>query len=43
VNEDGEFFFELENLEPQVGQTDSTWDIRLVHQRGVECATITLP
>ena len=43
VNEDGEFFFALENLEPPEGKTSATWDIRLVHEGGVECTTITLP
>jgi hypothetical protein len=43
VNEDGKFLLELQNLEPPFGQTSATWDIRLAHERGVECATITLP
>ncbi len=43
VKDDGEFFFALENLEPPEGQISATWDIRLVHERGVGCATITLP
>jgi hypothetical protein len=43
VDSDGRFFFQLEHLEPPNGQTSATWDIRLVHRRGVECATVTLP
>ena len=43
ANDNGEFYFELENLEPPPGQASVTWDIRLMHERGVECTTITLP
>jgi len=39
----GEFVFELKGLLPLEGQTSAAWDIRFIHARGVECATITLP
>jgi hypothetical protein len=47
ADQQGEFFMELSGLE--LGQTSlegsytATWDIRLIHARGVACATITLP
>ena len=47
ADEQGEFSFDLGGL--QLGQgssgdpTTATWDIRLIHARGVACATITLP
>ncbi len=43
VDEHGEFSFELIGLQPLEGQANATWDIRLVHRRGVACAAITLP
>lgn len=39
----GEFSVDLPGLVPLEGQTSATWDIRFIHSRGVECATITLP
>lgn len=39
----GEFSMDLPGLIPLEGQSSSTWDIRFIHSRGVECATITLP
>jgi hypothetical protein len=43
ADEQGEFSFELTGLRPLEGQASATWDIRLVHRRGVACAEITLP
>jgi len=50
VRESGELFtdlnwsdFRADLLEPPEGQLSATWDITLVHVRGVECAAITLP
>jgi hypothetical protein len=43
ADEQGEFSFELTGLQPLEGQASATWDIRLVHRRGVACAAITLP
>ncbi len=50
VNEKGEFFADLNGseynvdvLKPPEGQTSATWEFRLVHERGVECARITMP
>ncbi len=43
ANAKGEFIYKLGGLNPLTGQTSATWDIRLIHSRGVECATITLP
>jgi hypothetical protein len=39
----GMFSLELTGLAPLRGQSRSTWDVRLVHARGVACAKITLP
>ena len=39
----GNFSFEHGGLFPPEGETNATWDIRFIHARGVECATITLP
>jgi hypothetical protein len=39
----GEFTTDSPGLIPLKGQTSAIWDIRLIHSRGVECATITLP
>lgn len=39
----GEFIFVLKGLIPLEGETSATWDIRFIHARGVECATVTLP
>jgi hypothetical protein len=43
ANEHGEFSLELTGLQPLEGQTKATWDIRLVHARGVACTEITMP
>jgi hypothetical protein len=43
ADEQGEFSFELTGLQPLEGQARATWDIRLVHRRGVACTEITLP
>jgi hypothetical protein len=43
ANAKGEFIFKETGLHPLTGQTSATWDIRFIHARGVECATITLP
>jgi hypothetical protein len=34
---------ELTGLQPLDGQSKATWDIRVVHRRGVACAEVTLP
>ena len=39
----GEFRTDQAGLNPLQGQTSAIWDIRLIHSRGVECTTITLP
>jgi len=39
----GNFSFEQGGLFPPKGETSATWDIRFIHSRGVECATIILP
>lgn len=43
ADENGEFSIDLPGLVPLEGQTRATWDIRFIHARGVECATVTLP
>ncbi len=43
ADEHGEFSLELTGLQPLEGQTKATWDIRLVHARGVACTEITMP
>jgi hypothetical protein len=43
VNENGEFYSELSRLDPVEEKVSMTWDIRLQHSHGVECATIILP
>ena len=43
VDEHGEFSLQLTSLQPLEGQTKATWDIRLVHARGVACTEITMP
>lgn len=43
ADENGEFSFNLTGLFPVEGQSSATWDIRVVHSRGVECTAITLP
>ena len=43
ADEKGMFSIELYGLDPIGGQSRSTWDVRLVHARGVACAEITLP
>ena len=39
----GEFRTDQAGLSPLPDQTSAIWDIRLIHSRGVECASITLP
>ena len=39
----GNYLFEQGGLIPPAGEISATWDIRFIHARGVECATITLP
>ena len=50
VNENGEFFsdmnwkfWDVDILELPEGQPTTTWEFRVEHADGVECATITLP
>ncbi|HLO32890.1 MAG TPA: hypothetical protein VK249_27345 [Anaerolineales bacterium] len=50
VGADGEFYSDLnwrlwdvDILKPPEGEPSATWEFRLVHARGVECARITLP
>ena len=43
VLENGEFYNELSRLDPPEEKVAITWDIRLQHSRGVECASIILP
>jgi hypothetical protein len=43
ADERGEFSASLSGFMPLEGQTSATWDIRFIHSRGVECATITFP
>ena len=43
ADEHGEFTIDLPGLQPVQGQSKVTWDIRLIHRRGVACASITLP
>lgn len=47
ADEQGEFSIDLSGLElgsmSLEGPYTATWDIRLIHVRGVACATITLP
>jgi hypothetical protein len=43
IDDTGEFYLELDRLDPPDGQAAATWDIRLAHTRGVECTMITLP
>jgi hypothetical protein len=37
----GDFSIVLSGLRP-LGEESVTWDVRLIHERGVECATITI-
>lgn len=39
----GEFRTDQSGLSPLPDQTSAIWDIRLIHSRGIECTTITLP
>jgi hypothetical protein len=39
----GEFRTDQSGLSPLPDQTSASWDIRLIHSRGIECTTITLP
>ncbi len=43
ADQNGNFSTELTGLVPVEGQGSATWDIRLVHRRGVACAQVTLP
>lgn len=43
ADEKGRFSIDLYGLDPIGGQSRSTWDVRVVHARGVACAEITLP
>ena len=43
ADEHGDFSTELTGLQPLDGQSKATWDIRVVHRRGVACAEVTLP
>ena len=43
VLENGEFYYELSRLDPPKEKVSMTWEIRLQHSRGVECASIVLP
>ncbi|MBI5353794.1 MAG: hypothetical protein HZB50_14215 [Chloroflexi bacterium] len=43
VLESGEYFFELGRLDPPEDKVSMTWEIRLQHAHGVECASIVLP
>lgn len=43
ADERGEFSVQLTSLLPLDGQSEATWDIRLVHARGVACIEVTLP
>ncbi len=43
ADEHGNFSLQLTSLVPLDGQSSATWDIRLVHKRGVACTSITLP
>jgi len=43
VLESGEYYFELSRLDPPEDKAFMTWEIRLQHAHGVECASIVLP
>jgi hypothetical protein len=43
ADERGDFSMELTGLQPLDGQSKATWDIGVVHRRGVACAEVTLP
>lgn len=43
ADSNGEFTTSINSLDPLPGQTHANWDIRVVHRRGVACASITLP
>ena len=43
ADERGEFSVQLTSLRTLNGQSEATWDIRLVHARGVACTEVTLP
>ena len=43
VDDNGEFTLDIPGLVPPEGNISAAWDIRFIHSRGVECATITLP
>ena len=40
---DGKFSLELVQLRVLDGEPSTTWDVRLVHARGVACATVVVP
>jgi hypothetical protein len=39
----GKFSLELDQLRVLDGEPSTTWDVRLVHARGVACATVVVP
>ncbi len=39
----GVFTYTLEELQTLKGDTSTTWDVRIVHIRGVACVEITVP
>ncbi len=40
---DGKFSLELSHLRVLDGEPSTTWDVRLVHARGVACAAVVVP
>jgi hypothetical protein len=43
ADRDGNFSLELSQLRVLDGEPSTTWDVRLVHARGVACATVVVP
>lgn len=43
ADQNGAFSVDIPGLVPLEGQSRATWDVRLIHARGVECVTVTLP
>jgi hypothetical protein len=43
ANEQGVFNYRLQPLEVLEGDTTTTWQLRVVHARGVACASIQIP
>lgn len=41
ADEEGRFSIVISGLRP-LGDNSATWDVRLIHERGVECAIITI-